>query len=148
MTPARRSNSTIMHRAGVLRREPTAAESRLWAHFRGRRLEGMKFRRQHAIGPYVVDFCSPGKKLVVELDGGQHLGQEELDAERTRYLESKGYRVIRFWNDQVINDIDGVLSTIMRGQETRERFAYLTPQLASPASGHPLHFQRKWRGPG
>ena len=95
MTPALRSTAKMMHRAGRLRAEPTAAETRLWACLRSRRLEGIKFRRQHAIGPYIVDFCAPSQKLVIELDGSQHLGQETPDAERTKYLESKGYRRAR-----------------------------------------------------
>ena len=70
-------------------------------------------RRQHAIGKYIGDFCSPKGKLVIELDGSQHLDQEEQDAERTLYLESQGYKVIRFWNNQVMNDIEGVIREII-----------------------------------
>ena len=75
-------------------------------------MQGVHFRRQHVIGKYIADFCVPRKKIIIELDGGQHLDQEEYDAERTKFLESKGYRVIRFWNDEVMNDIDGVLRVI------------------------------------
>ena len=80
---------------------------------RGDKLDGVNFRRQHAIGKYIVDFCSLKKKLVIELDGSQHLEQEEYDQERTLYLESQGYRVIRFWNDQVMNDMEGVIRTVI-----------------------------------
>src|SRR5215212_5368805 len=73
---------------------------------------GVHFRRQHAIGNYVVDFCSPRRKIVIELDGSQHLDQAEYDLERTQYLEAKGYRVLRFWNSDVMNNIDTVLNTI------------------------------------
>jgi very-short-patch-repair endonuclease len=70
------------------------------------------FRRQHAIGNYIVDFVSIKKKLVIELDGSQHLEQTKYDFERTRYFESSGYKVIRFWNNQVMNDIKDILRAI------------------------------------
>jgi len=110
--PAKRSNSKTMHRAGELRKELTPAESKLWAHLRGNKLNGVSFRRQHAIGNYIVDFVSIKKKLVIELDGSQHLEQEAYDIERTRYLESQGYKIIRFWNNQVENEIEGVIRAI------------------------------------
>jgi very-short-patch-repair endonuclease len=110
--PPKRSNPQTMHRAGELRREPTPAEGRLWAYLRGNRLNGVSFRRQHAIGNYIVDFCAPRQKLVIELDGSQHLEQAEYDAERTVFLESQGYRVLRFWNNDVMNDLQGVIRAI------------------------------------
>ncbi len=70
------------------------------------------FRNQHAIGNYIVDFCAPRKKLIIELDGGQHLEQEDYDADRTAFLESKGYQVLRFWNNDVMNNVDSVLNVI------------------------------------
>ncbi len=70
------------------------------------------FRSQHAIGNYVVDFCAPRRKLIIELDGSQHLVQEKYDAERTEFLKSKGYRVLRFWNSDVINNMETVLNVI------------------------------------
>ena len=87
---------------------------------RRNKLNGVSFRRQHAIGNYIVDFVSIKKKLIIELDGGQHLEQSEYDEERTRYLESKGYRVIRFWNNQVESEMDGIilaLDEILMGAE-------------------------------
>ena len=75
-------------------------------------MAGVKFRRQHAIGNYIVDFCSPRRKLVIELDGSQHLDQAEYDLERAQYLEAKGYRVLRFWNRDDMSNIDAVLNTI------------------------------------
>ena len=108
-----------MHRAGELRKELTPAEKKLWAYLRGDKLNGVNFRRQHAIGNYLVDFVSIKKKLVIELDGSQHLEQEAYDIERTRYLESQGYKVVRFWNNQVENDINGVFQAIefaLKGQ--------------------------------
>jgi very-short-patch-repair endonuclease len=119
--PPKRSTPKNYHRAIQLRKEPTAAEVKLWAFLRGNKLNGVNFRRQHAIGKYIVDFCSLKKKLVIELDGSQHLEQEEYDQERTLYLESQGYRVIRFWNDQVLNDIEGVIKTIIYAVESNNK---------------------------
>jgi very-short-patch-repair endonuclease len=110
--PAKRSNPKTMHRAGELRKEPTPAERKLWAYLRGNKLNGVNFRRQHAIGNYIVDFVSIKNKLIVELDGSQHLEQEKYDAERTKYLELQGYKVIRFWNNQVENEMNGVIQVI------------------------------------
>lgn len=70
------------------------------------------FRKQHAIGNYIVDFCTPREKLIIELDGSQHIEQKEYDEERTEFLNSKGYRVLRFWNNDVMNNIDSVLNVI------------------------------------
>ena len=101
-----------MHRAGELRKQATPAEAKLWAYLRRNKVHGVGFRRQHAIGGYIVDFCSPKKKLVIELDGSQHLDQEEADADRTEFLRAKGYTVLRFWNDKVLKDIGGVIRAI------------------------------------
>ena len=79
---------------------------------RGNKLNGVNFRRQHTIGNYIIDFCSVKKKLVIELDGNQHLEQSKYDIGRTAYLESLGYQVIRFWNNQVMNDIESVIRSI------------------------------------
>jgi len=78
------------------------------------------FRRQHAIGSYIVDFCSIRKNLIIEIDGGQHLEQEEYDNERTTFLASKGYRVLRFWNNEVLNHLDGVIRVILEALENKE----------------------------
>jgi very-short-patch-repair endonuclease len=96
-----------------LRREPTPAETKLWARLRAHRLDGIGFRRQHAMGPFIVVFCAPRQKLIIELDSSQHLDQENYDAERSAFLESVGYRVLRFWNNDVIKDIEGMLSIIL-----------------------------------
>ena len=101
-----------MNRAGELRRNLTSAEQRLWAVLRNQQIEGVRFRRQHAIGNFIVDFCAPHQKLIIELDGSQHLEQEEYDAERTAFLQSQGYQVLRFWNLDVIKDLRGVISAI------------------------------------
>jgi very-short-patch-repair endonuclease len=90
----------------------TDAELRLWLRLRGEQVDGYRFRRQVPIGPYVVDFVCRKASLVIEVDGGQHAGEEARDAERTARLESRGYRVIRFWNADVLQEPDGVLATI------------------------------------
>ncbi len=99
-------------RARQLRRCLTDAESRLWSHLRARQLRGVKFRRQQPLGPYIVDFCSLDPKLVIEIDGGQHAEEIERDAIRTTALEQMGYRVIRFWNNEVLQNIEGVCQRI------------------------------------
>ncbi len=105
------SKYQIYQKARELRQELTPAERKLWAVLRGDQL-GVSFRRQHAIGPYIADFCCIKKKLIIELGGKQHLAQAESDAERTKYLNSLGYRVIRFWNSDVMKDLDSVIRAI------------------------------------
>ena len=90
----------------------TPAEKKLWSYLRLLREQGIHFRRQHAIGPYIADFCAPSERLIIELDGSQHLEQGDRDHDRTAYLQTQGYRVIRFWNNQVLNDIPGVMQAI------------------------------------
>jgi very-short-patch-repair endonuclease len=119
--PLRRTTPKGYESARLLRKEPTPAERKLWAYLRGNKLNGINFRRQHAIGNYVSDFCSVKHKLIIELDGSQHLGQEEYDEERTEYLESQGYKVIRFWNNQVMNDIEGVIKAIIFALELNSK---------------------------
>ncbi len=97
--------------ATELRRNTTDAERRLWAALRGRRLEGYKFRRQHPIGRFIVDFACTKHHLVIEADGGQH-DESSSDARRTAWLESRGWRVLRFWDNDVLANTDGVVSTI------------------------------------
>ena len=98
-------------RARRLRRDTTDAEALLWSRLRSRQLDGAKFVRQHPIGSYVVDFCCRAAKLVVELDGGQH-ADNIADEARTRVIEASGYTVIRFWNNDVFESLDGVLMEI------------------------------------
>ena len=95
-----------------MRKNPTDAERRLWSYLRGRQGNGFKFRRQHPIGPFIVDFCCIEKKLVIELDGEQHLDAQQYDASRTEQLQKEGYRVIRFWNVAVLTNIAAVLEQI------------------------------------
>jgi very-short-patch-repair endonuclease len=115
--PPRRTTPQGYELAHFLWKELTPAERKLWAYLRRNKLSGVNFRRQHAVGNYVTDFCSPKAKLIIELDGSQHLEQEAYDKERTKYLESQGYKVIRFWNDQVMNDIEGVIRAIIFAME-------------------------------
>jgi len=107
----------VFAHAKELRHNPTPAEARLWSRLRSHRQDRLGFRRQHAIGSYIADFCCPRKMLVIELDGSQHLEQEDYDNERTEYLESLGYRVLRFWNNDVMNNIDEVMATILEAME-------------------------------
>ena len=90
-----------LRRARSLRANQTEAEARLWGELRGRKLRGWKWRRQAPIGPFIVDFFCPAARLVVELDGSQHLDQTEYDARRTRFLEQRGLRVIRFESEHI-----------------------------------------------
>lgn len=99
-----------------LRRDATDAEDRLWQALRNRQLGGLKFRRQASVGRFVADFVCAGKQLIVEVDGGQH--SEEADAARTAKLEALGFRVIRFWNNDVSENLDGVLTRILAEADT------------------------------
>ena len=95
-----------------LRRDETQAEALLWRRIRARALLGRKFRRQHSIGPYVVDFVCIEARLVIELDGGQHNRGAEGASQRTAFLERRGFRVLRFFNNDVLANFDGVLERI------------------------------------
>ena len=99
-------------RARQLRRDSTDAEQRLWSVLRDRQLAGDKVRRQTPIGPYIADFLCMQRRLVIELDGGQHQQRADSDRERTRFLESRGYRVLRFWNNDVFDDLESVVDAI------------------------------------
>lgn len=131
--PARHTTSKTLRRAAELRRTPSEAEAELWAYLRAHRAKGVHFRGQFAIGDYVVDFCAPRAKLVIEVDGSQHKGegvfnapiahsqrscagsvdQEEYDKERTAFLKFKGCRVLCFWNNEVLKNIDGVMAVVL-----------------------------------
>jgi len=119
MPRPKRSNPKTKHQAIVLRKVLTPAERKLWSRIRNDQL-GVTFRRQHAVGNYIPDFCSPNAKLIIELDGSQHLEQEQYDEERTKYLQAQGYRVIRFWNNDVMHNTESVILAIQHVLEERQ----------------------------
>ena len=111
-----------------LRRNMTDAELHIWRQLRERQVLGCKFRRQHPVGPYVADFASIDAMLVIEVDGGQH-AESAADIRRTRFIEASGYRVLRFWNNDVLTNIEGVMLVIHAALvETRPH-----PDLPPPA---------------
>jgi len=101
--------------ARLLRRNQTPAEKKLWRSLRGKQLDGFQFRRQFPIGDFSVDFCCRDRRLVVELDGSQHADPSGVDQdnERTALISVRGYRVMRFWNEEVLMNLDGVLEAIL-----------------------------------
>ncbi len=106
--------------ARALRKNPTDAERHLWNQLRARRLNGFKFRRQRPFGPYVCDFICLEASVVVELDGSQHVEQMAYDESRDAFLRSYGFRVLRFWNIDVISNTKAVLETIFEGLHRKE----------------------------
>ena len=113
-----RAAAATQERAKILRRELTHAEQRLWQRLRGRQLNGAYFRRQHAVGPFIVDFCCVQARLVIEVDGHTHAAQGEYDAERTRWLtDRRGYHVLRFPNAAVEHHLDAVVDSILAALE-------------------------------
>jgi very-short-patch-repair endonuclease len=100
--------------ARALRRRSTEAEKLLWSKLRGRRFDGIKFKRQVPIANHIVDFVSLDLKFIIEVDGGQHDVRAAQDAERTRILQEWGYHVVRFWNNDVLSNIEGVLEAILQ----------------------------------
>ena len=109
-----RNDPSLKHRRMELRRNQTDAEKLFWMRIRNRQFYGMKFFRQYSTGPYILDFYCTKLKLAIELDGGQHTHEDNLeyDAERSAYLKSQGIDVIRFWNHEVLQDTDNVLAMI------------------------------------
>jgi very-short-patch-repair endonuclease len=120
----------LQERARRLRHDLTETESVLWRALRGEQLLGHKFRRQQTIGPYIVDFVDVGTKLIVELDGGQHADAVDYDTKRDAWLVSEGFRVLRFWNNEVMENLEGVLMNIAAALSP-------PPQPLSPARGTP-----------
>jgi urease accessory protein len=125
-----RSDSNLRDKGRQLRREPTEAEKRLWSILRDRQLEGAHFRRQHPIPPYVAEFACVDAKLIVEVDGGQHMDRDH-DAQRTTYLQRHGWRVLRLPSNDVLGDTDGV------GQQIAEalRSPALPPETGEGRGG-------------
>ena len=117
----------LTHLAKNLRKRSTDVERLLWSHLRAGRFEGLKFRRQHPIGQYIADFVCLERKLIIELDGGQHAFPDEASKDRQRdaWLEKEGYTVVRFWDNEVLMNTSGVLEAIRRR-------LYRTPSPQSP----------------
>ena len=112
--PHRKVPPHLRQNARRMRSAMTEAELKLWNELRAHRLMGLAFRRQMPIGRYIADIACPEHKLIVEVDGSQHAEDEMYDQLRTTYLEQQGWQVVRFWNDDVLNDIDNVCSHILR----------------------------------
>lgn len=107
-----RTSAKIQQRARELRQEMTPAEKLLWSRLRKKQLDGLKFRRQHPLGPFIADFYCAAHRLIIEVDGDIHDLQPERDAARTKQFEEYGYRVIRFQNEHVLKNVEGVLESI------------------------------------
>ncbi|KAB2924963.1 MAG: endonuclease domain-containing protein [Candidatus Contendobacter sp.] len=131
--------NSLLNNAKTLRSHQTDAEQQLWHQLRAHRFMGLKFKRQKPIGHYIVDFICIEYQLIIEVDGGQHIDQMEYDDERTAWLESEGFMVLRFWNHEVLQEMDGVLERIRQAvvetaipsppplSRTRARGALLCP---------------------
>ena len=110
-----------LRRSRRLRLTQTDAERKLWLLLRDRRLGGAKFRRQHPVGKFIVDFCCPDQRLAIELDGGQHAAQTEADERRSRFLRARGYSVLRFWDDEVLRNPEAVLLEILQALTSEKK---------------------------
>jgi very-short-patch-repair endonuclease len=119
---------TLTERARDLRSNMTEAEKRLWRYLRNRQLQGHKFYRQYPIPPYYVDFLCRDKKLIIEADGGQH-SENRSDEKRTKYLENKEYKVLRYWNNDILENTEGVMKEILGVLNS------LTPTLSLKGEG-------------
>jgi len=112
---------TTLEKARKLRQNQTDAEKILWYRIRNRQLNDYKLRRQVPVGSYIVDFMCVSAKLIIELDGGQHAEQQIYDRKRTAFLEARDFKVVRFWNNDVLTNIDGVLESLTLTLSRRER---------------------------
>jgi len=110
----------MLNFARNLRQNLTDAECLLWSHLRRRQVAGLKFRRQHMIGPYICDFVCPEAAVVVELDGSQHLDAASYDSRRDSFLRERGFRVLRFWNGQVLSETESIMETIFEALHRKE----------------------------
>jgi len=124
------TGAVMVVRARTLRANTTDAERKLWYALRDRRFAGYKFRRQVPIGPYVADFICYAERMVIEVDGGQH-ADSESDARRDRWFGQNGFRVLRFWNNDVLKNLEGVLTVVL------ETLQQETPHPARASRGHP-----------
>jgi very-short-patch-repair endonuclease len=131
--PLSRLRERARVRARSLRETPTDAESLLWYHLRDRRMADHKFRRQRPIGPYFADFACLEAKLIVELDGGQHVEAAAYDENRTRFMQAQGYRVLRFWNNEVLTQTDAVRERILQALQEDNPHPSPLPQAGEGA---------------
>ena len=118
-----------------LRTNATEAEQKIWYFLRNRQFEKFKFRRQHPIGVYIVDFVCLEQKLIVEIDGGQHAERVQYDERRTKALSAKGFRLLRFWNNEVMQNTNAVLEAIFAELTACPSWPWATPPLPSPRNG-------------
>jgi len=107
-------NKKLKERSRDLRKNLTDAEQKLWHMLRNKQINDHKFRRQFVLGNYIVDFICLDKRLIVEVDGGQHMDNVDYDLLRDEWLKSQNFKVLRFWNNQVLNEIDSVLEVIVK----------------------------------
>jgi len=121
--------NNLTNRAKTLRHNSTEAEKLLWWHLRAKQLEGLRFRRQQPIGNYIVDFVCFEEQIVIEIDGGQHAIERAKDIERDNWLQEQEFRVLRFWNNDVLTNIEGVIETI------RASIVSSHPPLTPPIKG-------------
>jgi very-short-patch-repair endonuclease len=121
-------NTNITKAAKTFRKNPTKAERLLWKNLRAKQLEEFKFRRQQPIGNYVVDFVCFEKQIVIEVDGGQHAREIIKDKEREKWLKKQGFKILRFWNNEVLRNIEGVIEEITKN-------CIFHPLLTSPIKG-------------
>ncbi|GAA0563294.1 endonuclease domain-containing protein [Rhizomicrobium electricum] len=110
----RAAGQRLISNARQMRHEPTDAERKFWFAVRGRKFDGYKFKRQYPVGPYIADFVCLDQRLIVELDGGQHAQQAEYDIKRTDFLQSRGFRILRVWNDDFLRTPDAILEGVWR----------------------------------
>ncbi len=110
-------NKLLKQRSRNLRKNLTDAEQKLWQKLRNKQINDHKFRRQFVLGNYIVDFICLDKRLIVEVDGGQHMDNVDYDSQRDEWLKSQNFKVLRFWNNQVFNEIDSVLAVIVKNLE-------------------------------
>ena len=135
-----KASKHMIERARALRKDAPIPERILWGMLRGRQLGGLKFRRQQPLGPYVADFFCEAARLVVELDGQSHFGQEAKDEARDQYMRKRGLEVLRVLNDELLRNLEGVGQTILRVAEAR--LGALSPSSTAP-SPQP---SPRWRG--
>jgi very-short-patch-repair endonuclease len=123
----------LLYRGRRLRHENTFPERKLWQHIRAKQLCGLKFRRQHAIGPFTVDFYCHEHRLVIEFDGNSHADQADYDLQREDYLKNERLTILRFQNDDVLSDIESVLRAIMVASRINPHIGATLPENAKPS---------------